>query len=151
MSQEQYDGNWENDTRCGQGRNIYKDGSVYEGEWFQNVRNGYGRMIWPWLDLEYRGNWLKGQRLDKTGFRSYRRQERLRAIPEDLDIEQVSEYAIKTRESDDSPNQLTDISLFPLEAPSFSASPSPKKKYKLSSHPNKIMEKLLFYNKTENE
>ena len=34
MNQEQYDGNWENDTRGGQGRNIYKDGSVYEGEWF---------------------------------------------------------------------------------------------------------------------
>ena len=28
-----YEGNWENNTKSGQGKMTYKNGDIYEGEW----------------------------------------------------------------------------------------------------------------------
>ena len=41
-----YEGNWENDMRCGQGKEVKENGKViYEGEWFEDKKNGKGKEV----------------------------------------------------------------------------------------------------------
>lgn len=40
-----YEGEWENDLRCGFGKERMPDGSVYEGNFRDNLRNGKGILI----------------------------------------------------------------------------------------------------------
>jgi hypothetical protein len=37
-----YSGQWQNDVKNGQGKQVYKDGSYYDGEWKNNLQHGSG-------------------------------------------------------------------------------------------------------------
>ena len=39
-----YDGDWANNSRHGEGKQVSENGDVYEGSWVENKREGYGRL-----------------------------------------------------------------------------------------------------------
>ena len=64
-----YDGEWNEDIRCGTGKFTYPDGSKYEGEWKENQREGKGTFIFSNGD-SYCGDYKNGLR-DGEGIYSY--------------------------------------------------------------------------------
>lgn len=56
-----YDGEWRTDSKHGFGLMKYPDGSTYEGEWKQNFKHGYGVYIYENGD-KYEGQWYNGSR-----------------------------------------------------------------------------------------
>eukprot|EP00483_Globobulimina_turgida_P000005 UN00005 len=65
-----YDGEWSMDTRKGDGKFTYSDGSHYEGEWDNNYRSGKGTYIYANGD-SYCGEYINGQR-EGQGIYSYK-------------------------------------------------------------------------------
>lgn len=60
-----YEGQWENDQRSGQGREVNSlayPTYEYQGEWRQNERHGFGQMFWHYVegDRTYEGSWSHG-------------------------------------------------------------------------------------------
>lgn len=55
---QQYEGNWELDKKCGQGKQKYSDGGIYEGQFKDNARNGQGTITYPNNNTSYKGLWL---------------------------------------------------------------------------------------------
>jgi len=53
----EYNGQWLNNKRHGQGSMTYYDGSVYTGNWFNNQRYGQGSMSFG-NGERYEGNWI---------------------------------------------------------------------------------------------
>jgi len=41
-----YEGNYENDKKCGYGIFTWESGNTYKGEYFEDLRSGYGEMYW---------------------------------------------------------------------------------------------------------
>ncbi|MDB5372939.1 MAG: hypothetical protein JWP04_1581, partial [Belnapia sp.] len=64
-----YTGQWRDDKRSGQGTQIYLSGDRYEGEWRDGQRNGQGRMHWS--GGLYEGEW-RNDRRNGQGMESYR-------------------------------------------------------------------------------
>ena len=56
-----YDGQWENDVKCGEGTQIYPSGNKYSGGWENNVKHGRGSMVWQKARQRYEGDWHEGQ------------------------------------------------------------------------------------------
>ncbi len=54
---QEYDGDWQNDKRHGQGKMLYYDGSSYEGQWVNNLRQGQGTMVFSNKET-YTGDWV---------------------------------------------------------------------------------------------
>lgn len=52
-----YQGQWDQDAKNGQGKQIWPDGSIYEGYWKNNLANGEGRLIHSGGDV-YEGDWV---------------------------------------------------------------------------------------------
>lgn len=46
-SSDRYEGEYENDKKCGVGVFTWADGSCYSGEYFDDLRHGRGRMSMP--------------------------------------------------------------------------------------------------------
>ena len=42
---DKFQGEWQSDVRCGQGRMEYVNGDVYDGEWADNHRQGVGILV----------------------------------------------------------------------------------------------------------
>ena len=41
---ELFDGDWANNQRHGEGKQVYENGDAYEGSWTDGKREGYGRL-----------------------------------------------------------------------------------------------------------
>lgn len=65
-----YAGTWKGNSRCGVGRQVWKDGTVYEGEWKDNLPHGRGRFALANGD-EYIGEWSAGLASGIGIFRSH--------------------------------------------------------------------------------
>jgi hypothetical protein len=61
---DEYDGDWEDGKKNGQGTLTYANGGSYEGEWTDNMRDGYGVNKWANGD-HYSGNWKDNKRNGK--------------------------------------------------------------------------------------
>lgn len=51
-----YDGEWDNDVRCGMGECMFASGDHYVGEWKDNQMNGSGTMYY-FGGAKYQGDW----------------------------------------------------------------------------------------------
>ena len=56
-----YDGQWEDDVKCGEGTQVYPSGNKYSGGWKANVKHGRGSMAWQKARQRYEGDWEDGQ------------------------------------------------------------------------------------------
>uniref|UniRef100_A0A6C0KG05 Phosphatidylinositol-4-phosphate 5-kinase n=1 Tax=viral metagenome TaxID=1070528 RepID=A0A6C0KG05_9ZZZZ len=56
-----YEGEWKDDKRHGHGKYSFIDGEVYEGEWKNGQRDGQGKMAYKNGNL-YEGEWKDGKR-----------------------------------------------------------------------------------------
>eukprot|EP00484_Ammonia_sp_Unknown_P022237 CAMPEP_0197041964 /NCGR_PEP_ID=MMETSP1384-20130603/18435_1 /TAXON_ID=29189 /ORGANISM="Ammonia sp." /LENGTH=201 /DNA_ID=CAMNT_0042472987 /DNA_START=64 /DNA_END=669 /DNA_ORIENTATION=+ len=56
-----FDGEWQNDVRCGHGKFVYPDGSNYQGAWQNNQRHGKGTFVYANGD-SYCGDYVNGKR-----------------------------------------------------------------------------------------
>lgn len=54
-----YEGAWEEDAPCGEGRYRWSDGSSYEGNFEQGRMHGQGRFVWA-DGSSYEGSWFQG-------------------------------------------------------------------------------------------
>jgi hypothetical protein len=59
-----YEGEWKDDKKNGQGKMVYKDGSSYEGEWKDDRIEGFGTVIWK-NGRKYVGFLVKDQKHGK--------------------------------------------------------------------------------------
>ena len=57
----EYQGEWLDGMRHGQGTLTYKNGSVYEGEWQRGMKWGYGKMTYASSNF-YEGDWMNNKR-----------------------------------------------------------------------------------------
>ncbi|CAE7946157.1 PIP5K9 [Symbiodinium sp. KB8] len=61
-----YEGAWEEDVPCGEGRYRWSDGSSYEGNFEQGRMHGQGRFVWA-DGSSYEGSWFQGSCLQCRG------------------------------------------------------------------------------------
>ena len=54
---EQYEGEWKEGKKCGQGKMQYPNGDLYEGEWKNNKRNGKGSITYNSTGKKENGEW----------------------------------------------------------------------------------------------
>lgn len=81
----EFNGNWKNDKRHGQGTLCYTDGSIYTGKWKDNKRHGQGKLI----DKDghiFEGTWHEDV-LRKTA-----KKKRSKTIPDDEGFRFVMDY-----------------------------------------------------------
>ena len=61
----QYDGNWSNDERHGNGEQLWANGDKYTGAWLNNELHGQGKYTWEDGD-SWNGIWVNGEQVKKN-------------------------------------------------------------------------------------
>ena len=60
-----YEGDFINDKRDGNGKNIFENGYYYIGQFKNGLRNGKGILYYSKGNIKYEGNWIKDEFVDK--------------------------------------------------------------------------------------
>ena len=56
-----YEGEFKNDRKHGQGREVDENGVIFVGDFKEGKRHGYGVRTWPTGDREQKGIWHDGE------------------------------------------------------------------------------------------
>lgn len=67
MFQSEYEGNYADNMKDGEGKMTYPDGGIYEGHWKFDKRHGDGVYWYPNGDI-YSGEWRFGQKHGRASF-----------------------------------------------------------------------------------